>query len=211
MTCGYRSSFLDISIFLINLGIFNLLMSLFCMPFTFISALFNKWIFAPFMCPITSFVQLLSVNGCIITLTFLAINRYQCVANPLSHKAKRSTRKFRKIIAGIWIISFCFSVIQLFIYQCKSKMHADGTPIGTHCYCVEIWVSERNSNNRFYAGYTVWIFLQTYLIPAVIIIIMYSKVILKLNERSNNLSDSMNLNSNATVGSQTIKVIKFIW
>ena len=206
MTCGYRSSFLDISIFLINLGIFNLLMSLFCMPFTFINALLKKWIFAPLMCPITNFVQLLSVNGCIITLTFLAVNRYQCVANPLKHKTKRSTRKFRKIIAGIWLIAISFSIIQLFIYKCKSGENAEGIQIKTHCHCVEFWDSERSSNHRYYAGYTVWIFLQTYLIPAVIIITLYSKVIFKLRERNNSLGDALNASCANTVSRHSLKV-----
>jgi hypothetical protein len=203
MTCGFRSSFLDISIFLTNLGIFNLLMSLFCMPFTFMNALLNEWIFAPFLCPITNFIQLVSINGCIITLTFLAVNRYQCVANPLNHKAKRSTRKFRKIIAGIWLIAISFSIIQLFIYKSKSHEKKNGISIDK---CIEIWHDNKETNSKFYAGYTVWIFFQTYLIPAIIIIIMYSKVILKLHGRNKSTNFRMNATSNNTINTQTIKV-----
>ena len=40
MSCGFRSSYLDISIFLVNLGIFNLTMSIFCIPFTFVNEFF---------------------------------------------------------------------------------------------------------------------------------------------------------------------------
>jgi hypothetical protein len=42
MSCGFRSSYLDISIFLVNLGIFNLTMSIFCIPFTFVNQILQN-------------------------------------------------------------------------------------------------------------------------------------------------------------------------
>lgn len=173
------------------------------MPFTFVNALVRKWIFAPIMCPLTSFFQLLSVNGCIITLLFLAVQRYRAVKDPFKHKANRSSTKTAFHVTTIWIISIMFSSIQLFIYKCK--------PINgqNHCLCHESYshfVKSRNDTARFYTAYTIWIFLQTYLIPAIIISIMYSKVIIKLRERNEILVNCQNVD----VRSKNIKITRML-
>ena len=138
------------------------------------------------------------------------MNQYQCVANPINHKSKRSKRKFRKIIVAIWLIASCFSVIQLFIYRCK--------PISTdevsnkYCYCYETWGTDRENTAKYYAAYTVWIFFQTYLFPAIVIIVMYSKVILTLRERQASLTNQLSIDQSLTsslnngLGIHTIKV-----
>lgn len=178
------------------------------MPFTFVNALVRKWIFAPIMCPLTSFFQLLSVNGCIITLTFLAVKRFRAVNNPLIHKANRSSAKKVCHVISIWMISIMFSSIQLFIYQCK-PIKTTNKNNQNHCLCHEsysILGSSRYNTARFYAGYTIWIFLQTYLIPAIIISIMYSKVIIKLRERKEILNNCQNID----IRSQSFKITRML-
>ena len=209
MSCGFHSSFLDISAFLVNMGIFNLLMSLFCMPFTFVNALLKKWIFTPFMCPLTNFIQLLSVNGCILTLIFLAVNRFNAVSNPITHRAKNSKNKIRKNIAAIWILAVCLSVVQLFIYTCqKPELSMEHAAEADFCYCHEKWTSNEKNSTHYYSAYTIWIFLQTYLVPAVIIIIMYTKIMIRLLKRNNGLvteQSSTSRRNSASMKTQTIK------
>lgn len=184
MCCGFRSSFLDISSYLMNLSIFNLLMSIFCIPFTFINALLGKWIFQAFMCPFTNFIQLLSVNGCIFTLTFLAINRFFAVAYPLKYNSSKTKNHNRKSLIIIWMVSILLASAQLFIYKSvpiKYYKNADSTNVSTevdtYYVCSEIWDSNISTSAKYYLIYTIWIFLQTFLIPVIILIIMYSKII----------------------------------
>jgi hypothetical protein len=264
MCCS--SSYLDISFYLINLSVFSLLMSIFCIPFTFVNALLGRWIFNSFMCPFTNFIQLLSVNGCILTLTLLAINRFYAVAYPLKYNTERTRNHIHKSLFIIWMSSIGLSAIQLFIYksskvefenkkpnninnynnfvnydvvdiQARNDINNDNnsnlairrlnessfsstsssssslsssllglissritnqTEIATtsyyvtnwYCVCREVWVeSDESASAKYYLAYTIWIFLQTYLIPVFILIIMYSKIIYILwNRNCNKLS-----------------------
>lgn len=72
---GYRRS-TDLSLYLVNLAIADLLMSTVCMPFTFAQALLKKWIFGNVMCPIVLFKQVLAVSLSINTLVAIGIDRY---------------------------------------------------------------------------------------------------------------------------------------
>ncbi|RMZ93030.1 substance-P receptor-like [Brachionus plicatilis] len=186
MCCGFRSSFLDISSYLMNLSVFNLLMSIFCIPFTFINALLGKWIFNGFMCPFTNFIQLLSVNGCIFTLTFLAINRFFAVAYPLKYNSSKNRNHNRKSLTIIWMVAILLASAQLFIYKSvpiKYQKNSYSTNVSgdngvdTYYVCSEIWDSNISTSAKYYLIYTIWIFLQTFLIPVIILIIMYSKII----------------------------------
>lgn len=220
MSCGFRSSYLDISIFLVNLGIFNLLMSIFCIPFTFVNTLLKKWIFPAFMCPLTSFFQLLSVNGVILTLVYLAINRYYAVVNPLRYNSEKTKNQKRRSILAIWLISITLSIFQLFIYKCDPptdeqivSSSSNETEL-TYCYCQEIWDPKNVSNDaKYYLAYTLWIFLETYALPCTIIIIMYSKIISILWKRNCNnreyfSAEHINSDSfNEKLKSRTLKVL----
>jgi hypothetical protein len=235
MCCS--SSYLDISFYLINLSVFSLLMSIFCIPFTFVNALLGRWIFNSFMCPFTNFIQLLSVNGCILTLTLLAINRFYAVAYPLKYNTEHTRHHIHKSLFIIWMSSIGLSAIQLFIYKSskvefnsnnisnngyynvdiqskennnesitnklnesslfqlmsrenQNETAVDNYPSAWYCVCREVWVeSDESASAKYYLAYTVWIFLQTYLIPVLILIIMYSKIIYILwNRNCNKLS-----------------------
>lgn len=241
MCCGFRSSFLDIRIYLINLSIFNLLMSIFCIPFTFVNALLGKWVFQSFLCPFTNFVQLLSVNGCVFTLAVLAINRFLAVAYPLKYNSNKTNSQKRRDIIVVWTCSFAFSFIQLFIYKCvRHEVHVYTNNNNNHLIeqttippsllntainytqiknssdfslenkrvvnligrgghyqsinytktviveyiCKEIWHQNKMTSSKYYLIYTVWIFMETYFVPVIILIIMYSRIICILWNRN---------------------------
>ncbi len=116
----------------------------------------------------------------------MAVNSYQRVANPIGTKIKRSRGKFRKHVVAIWLTAILLSIIQLFIYRCKNIITNDKEKSNSkiYCYCHETWADNPVKDAFYYASFTIWIFLQTYLIPAIVLITMYLKMILKLRQRN---------------------------
>ncbi|KAL3171276.1 hypothetical protein MRX96_013503 [Rhipicephalus microplus] len=87
-----------------NLAISDIIIGLFSIPFHFQAALLQRWLLPRFMCAFCPFVQVLSVNVSIFTLTAIAVDRYRAITIPL--KARLNSRlTARVLIAVIWVAS----------------------------------------------------------------------------------------------------------
>lgn len=157
-----RRSRTDLRPFLINLAICDLIMALFCMPFTFIYTMLDAWIFSKPMCPIVLFVQLLSVSGSVFTNMAIGIDRFMAVMFPLRSRLTKKRAKY--VISIIWVCSTALSSVQFKVARAVDP--GDGIIL-----CQEIW---EDPNDR--KIYTVFIFVITYLIPLLILSITYSIV-----------------------------------
>jgi hypothetical protein len=157
-----RRSRTDLRPFLINLAVCDLIMALFCMPFTFIYTMMGTWIFSEPMCPIVLFVQLLSVSGSVFTNMAIGIDRFMAVMYPLLSRLTKQRAKY--VIVIVWTCSTALSSVQFKVAQFND--HGDGI-----ISCQEQW---ENINDR--KMYTIFIFVITYLIPLLILSITYSIV-----------------------------------
>jgi hypothetical protein len=157
-----RRSRTDLRPFLINLAISDLIMALFCMPFTFIYTMMGTWIFSEPMCTIVLFVQLLSVSGSVFTNMAIGIDRFMAVMFPLRSRLTKQRAKY--VIVVIWTCSIALSSVQFKV--ARSNDYGYGV-----ISCQEQW---ENINDR--KTYTVFLFVITYLIPLLILSITYSIV-----------------------------------
>lgn len=75
----------ELYLYLINLSIADIMMSLFCIPYTYTNFILNRWVFPAFLCPVGTFVQTCSVFVSIWTLTIIGIDRFGSVLLLLLH------------------------------------------------------------------------------------------------------------------------------
>ncbi|CAG2203464.1 prolactin-releasing peptide receptor-like isoform X1 [Mytilus edulis] len=160
----------DLRPFLINLAIADLLMALFCMPFTFADAIFRTWIFSEPFCPIVLFVQMLSVAASVFTNVAIGMDRFLVVAYPLKHRF--TIQRYKYVIVAIWTCSILLASVQLFVAR---AMHFESGVL----VCNEIWP---NTNSR--RIYTIFVLVLTYIIPLIILSITYSIVSFLLWKRT---------------------------
>ncbi|CAC5413903.1 unnamed protein product [Mytilus coruscus] len=160
----------DLRPFLINLAIADLLMALFCMPFTFADAIFRTWIFSEPFCPIVLFVQMLSVAASVFTNVAIGMDRFLVVAYPLQHRF--TLQRYKYVIVAIWTCSILLASVQLIVAR---AMHLESGVL----VCNEIWP---NTNSR--RIYTIFVLVLTYIIPLIILSITYSIVSFLLWKRT---------------------------
>ncbi|KAG1690738.1 RYamide receptor [Nymphon striatum] len=72
---GGRRSSRDLRYLLTNLALSDIMMAIFCIPFTYTEVLLNRWIFSIKFCPIVQFLQHCTVTSSVYTLTVIGIDR----------------------------------------------------------------------------------------------------------------------------------------
>ena len=174
-TLGKRSR-TDLRGFLINLAIADLIMAIFCMPFTFTMTMLKNWVFSAPMCPLVLYMQTVSVTASVCTNTAIGIDRFWVVTFPLKSRRSQSRTKF--VIGGIWLVALGLSSIQLFVGRATTSQI---TPEVSVMDCGEIWPEPSEPLRR---GYTFFILILTYLMPLSILSLTYGMVGMKLWQRT---------------------------
>ena len=164
-----RRSRTDLRPFLINLAISDLIMAIFCMPFSFIYAMLDDWIFSEVICVIVLFVQILAVCGSVFTNMAIGIDRFMAVMFPLRSRLTKKRAKY--VIVLIWFACMAVSSVQFKVAGTYGNSGRTG--------CGEIWSDEIQ---RKY--YTVCVFVITYVVPLVILSITYTIVGILLWKRT---------------------------
>ena len=94
--------------FIANLALADVTIGLFAIPFQFQAAVLQRWVLPDFMCPICPFIQIVSVNVSVFTLTAIAIDRYKAVLNPLQLRSTKNSSKV--VILVIWGLSIILAL-----------------------------------------------------------------------------------------------------
>ncbi|XP_062391797.1 G-protein coupled receptor 83-like [Sardina pilchardus] len=102
------------SLFIANLAIADILITLLNTPFTLVRFVISTWVFGKGMCHISRFVQYCSLHVSTLTLTAIALDRRQVILHPL--RPRISTLRGFIYIAAIWLMGGSFSLPHA-IYQ----------------------------------------------------------------------------------------------
>lgn len=87
--------------FIVNLAVGDILMTLFCVPFSFVSMLVLRyWPFGGIMCKVVNFSQAVSVLVSAYTLLAISIDRYMAIMRPLKPRMGKTAAKM--VVAGVW-------------------------------------------------------------------------------------------------------------
>ena len=131
------------NIFLANLASADILIGALAIPFQFQAALLQRWVLPEFMCPFCPFIQVISVNVSIFTLTAIAIERYRVVVKPLWPRMNKS--KAQLIIVIIWLVSIV-TAIPMYI-ALGVTMVPDDVAINNNTNLTELLTAFLNSNS----------------------------------------------------------------
>lgn len=155
----------DLRPFLLNLAFADLIMAIFCIPFTFTNQLLMRWIFPGPTCPLVVFLQLTAVTASVYTNTAIGIDRFFAVVFPL--KLRSISKRHAIMIAPIWIISIAINVVQFKVVSANINNETKKMT------CVEDWGDDTMVTRK---AYTLFLLFITYIIPLATLSITYSIV-----------------------------------
>ncbi|XP_006639222.1 cholecystokinin receptor-like [Lepisosteus oculatus] len=154
--------------FLLSLAVSDLMVALFCMPFTLIPNLLEDFIFGAAMCRIVAYLMGISVSVSTFSLVAIAIERYSAICNPLKSRAWQTRSHAYRVIAATWILSFIimipypiFSILIMYTKANKTQAHK----------CRLIWPKDEVQQ----AWYLLLLFIL-FFIPGIVMIIAYGLI-----------------------------------
>jgi len=171
----------DLRVYLINLAAADLVMAIFCMPFTFTMTMLSTWIFSEPMCPIVLYMQTVSVTASVCTNMAIGVDRFMVVVCPLRSRITKARSKF--VLGSVWLIALSLSSVQLAVGRSRVREVPTGLnfPGLNITDCNEIWPEPSTLWRR---TYTFFILSLTYILPLLILASTYSVIGWRLWKRT---------------------------
>ncbi|XP_069952389.1 uncharacterized protein [Cherax quadricarinatus] len=157
------------NVFLLNLAFSDLLLGVFCMPFTLVGSLLRDFIFGPIMCRLIPYFQAVSVSVSVWTLVAISLERYYAICQPLRSRGWQTLSHAYKIISLVWLLSLVFMAPIAALSQLL--------PVGdtSRHKCREMWPSLHLER-----GFSMFLCAGLLLVPLVIMVAAYSSIIISL-------------------------------
>ena len=158
------------NMFVIALGVSDILMSIFCMPLSVVTLFRGRWIFGEGFCRFDGFAVLTFAMASLQTMGLIAVSRYFCVVKPQKYAVLFKKQRALLYIAVVWCLAFVGSVPPFFIKNAGFEFQ----PGKAMC----LYTFERN------IPYVIFLELVYIAAPLTVIKICYAKVFYSVS-RSN--------------------------
>ncbi|XP_026828905.1 cholecystokinin receptor isoform X2 [Ooceraea biroi] len=156
------------NVYLLNLAISDLLLGVFCMPFTLLGQILKNFVFGLTMCKLIPYFQAVSVSVGVWTLVAISLERYFAICRPLKSRRWQTQFHAYKMIAVVWTLSLTWNMPILVVSRLKSLR-------GGRRKCREEWpsVGSERAYNLFLDGTLL-------LVPLLLMSLAYSLIAIKL-------------------------------
>ncbi|XP_057215436.1 neuropeptide FF receptor 1-like [Triplophysa rosa] len=195
------------NIFILNLAISDVLVGIFCLPITLVDNLITGWPFDVVICKMSGLVQGASVSASVFTLVAIAVERFRCIVYPFQQKLTQ--RQAIITIAFIWALAvaiMCPSAVTLTVSLDLQHVTVDRNDITHPLYtCWEAW-PDRSMRKI----YTAVLFSHIYLAPVALIVIMYTRVAVKLVRSPDSIRDARAEDESRRVHRRKLKVVNML-
>lgn len=201
------------NLLIVNLSLSDLMLCLFCMPFTLIELLNRSWNLGSFLCRGVPFVQGVTIFVSSATVSAIAIDRQHIIINFNSSRKRLDKGKNNMLLytSILWCFSVLLSLPIIFSKTIQPVIVAD---LFLFEKCIEQWPS-----NHAKALYTILILLAQFFIPSVVLTVTHLRIKTYLNRSvrkhdakssprtSERLKKELNRNNKATVVLSFISVV----
>ncbi|XP_032909260.1 probable G-protein coupled receptor 83 [Catharus ustulatus] len=160
------------SLFIVNLAVADIMITLLNTPFTLARFVNSTWIFGKGMCHVSRFAQYCSLHVSALTLTAIAVDRHQVIMHPL--KPRISIGKGVIYISIIWIMATCFSLPHAIYQKLFTFEYSEDV---TRCLCLPDFPEPAD---LFWKYLDLTTFILLYVLPLLIISAAYMTVAKKL-------------------------------
>ncbi|KAF9409027.1 hypothetical protein HW555_011476, partial [Spodoptera exigua] len=154
--------------FIVNLAVGDILMTLFCVPFSFVPMLILRyWPFGFVMCKVVNYTQAVSVLVSAYTLLAISIDRYMAIMRPLRPRLGKAAAKM--VVAAVWLGALTTAAPIAVVTQLQRP-----TPWHELCQadiCFEQWEHTGQSGQ-----YTCALLILQFALPLAALVCTYARI-----------------------------------
>ncbi|XP_055525569.1 RYamide receptor-like [Wyeomyia smithii] len=158
--------------FIANLALGDILMTIFCIPFSFVSIfVLQYWPFGAAICQLVNYSQAISVLISAYTMIAISADRYVAIMYPFR---PRVTKKFAKLlISCVWIGALLTAApIPVFSTLIQPTEWYDQCDLSI---CTEVWPNDDSDRN-----YSITLITLQFLLPLIVLVFTYSRIACKV-------------------------------
>ncbi|RZF41430.1 hypothetical protein LSTR_LSTR000144 [Laodelphax striatellus] len=159
--------------FIVNLAVGDILMTLFCVPFSFVATLvLQYWPFGELLCHTVQFSQVTSVM-CLhfqvsaYTLVAISVDRYMAIMWPLRPRMSKHHAKIT--ITVVWAIAIA-TAFPIFTVSHLSQ------PSPWHKSCQRFICTENWESKEYQGFYTFLLLIMQYVVPFTVLVFTYTRI-----------------------------------
>ncbi|CAH0725252.1 unnamed protein product, partial [Brenthis ino] len=154
--------------FIMNLAVGDILMTLFCIPFSFVPMLILRyWPFGAVMCKVVNYSQAVSVLVSAYTLLAISVDRYFVITRPLKPRLGKTAAKL--VMCGVWCGALATAAPILVVSQLQK-------PSLWHQVCGLDICSERWSSLHQSEQYTCALLILQFALPLAALVCTYGRI-----------------------------------
>ncbi|CAK7315637.1 pyroglutamylated RF-amide peptide receptor [Vulpes vulpes] len=157
------------NIFICSLALSDLLIAFFCIPVTMLQNVSDTWLGGAFICKMLPFVQSTAVVTEILTMTCIAAERHQGLVHPFKMKGQYTNRRAFTMLGVVWLVAVIVGSPMWHVQRLEIKY--DFLYEKEHICCLEEWASPAHQKI-----YTTFILVILFLLPLMLMLILYSKI-----------------------------------
>ncbi|KAM6447824.1 gastrin/cholecystokinin type B receptor [Liasis olivaceus] len=152
--------------FLLSLALSDLMVALFCLPFTIIPNLMHSFIFGKVICKAIAYLMGVSVSVSTFSLVAIAIERYSAICRPLQSRVWQTRSHAYRVIATTWMLSA--------LLMLPYPVYSTTLPVPTHphiTHCSHNW-----PGHHFKQAWNVLLLLTLFFVPGLVMIVAYGLI-----------------------------------
>ncbi|XP_069583968.1 neuropeptide Y receptor type 4-2-like isoform X1 [Ranitomeya imitator] len=176
-------------ILIANLAFSDILVGIFCLPFTVVYTIMDYWMFGRCLCKITNFIGCASVTVSVMILVLIALERHQLILHPTGWKPNVSQAYTAVLL--VWGLASLLALPLVYAVDLKDGPHKNISKVldflVDKSVCAEYWTSGQQR-----MAYTLTLLLLQYVIPLCFIICCYLRISVHLRQREGLFGRSYN-------------------
>uniref|UniRef100_A0A672NI44 Pyroglutamylated RFamide peptide receptor-like n=1 Tax=Sinocyclocheilus grahami TaxID=75366 RepID=A0A672NI44_SINGR len=159
--------------FICSLALSDLLISIVCVPATLLQHFFTNWLAGDFLCKLIPFLQVTAIATSMLTMTCIAVERFQGILYPLHVRNSYFLCHAFKMLVVVWLVALAIAAPMWFVQKVEVKY--DFLFDVHHTCCLEVWPSQHQRR-----AYTTCLSILVFLAPLTTMAILYWKIMREL-------------------------------